>query len=122
MAAGELGVAVGLQGDPAEGDVDPEVVAAAFQGKAEGVAGAFGVAGLPELHAVLVVAPPLEDAAGVDEFVVVALGQLAQADRPATPGGRPPTSVRVGAPSVTLIAGPSITSAIGCPVLTAVIS
>jgi len=67
MAAGEIGVLELLKGDPAQRDVDPEVVATRLERVAEGVSGLFRVARLPELQALLVVQPSFLDATRVDQ-------------------------------------------------------
>ena len=72
VAAGERRVVEILERDPPERDVDPEVIAAPLERVPEGVAGAFGVAGLPDLDPFLVVELHLGDAAGVDQLEVVA--------------------------------------------------
>ena len=51
-----------------EGDVDPEVVAAALEGESEGVARLLGLAGLPDLEPLLEVGPHLLDASGMDQL------------------------------------------------------
>jgi hypothetical protein len=68
VAAGEVGVVVVVEGDSAQGDVDPEVVAAAFEGEAEDLAGLVGLAGAEDFLGLLEVVASLLDAAGVDEL------------------------------------------------------
>lgn len=68
MAAGQGRVVKVLERDPAEGDVDPEVVAAALKSVTEGVASGFDVAGFQELDSVLVVELALGHAPRVDDL------------------------------------------------------
>ena len=71
MALSQVRVTKVVEGDPAQGDVSPHVVAAPLERIAEGVSGRFGVAGFPEFDPFLVVQLHLTDALGMDKNEVI---------------------------------------------------
>jgi hypothetical protein len=76
VASGEWGVFKLFERDPAERDVDPDVIAAPLEGEAEGVASGFGISGFAEFDPFLVVEFHLADAFRVDQDEVVAADPL----------------------------------------------
>lgn len=71
MPASQCRVVRCLQGDPPQGDMDPDVVAAPLKRVTQGVAGLFGLTGPPEFDPFFVVGFQFFDATRVDQLKVI---------------------------------------------------
>ena len=68
MPGREGGVAKRFQGDPPQRDVDPEIVVAGLECISQRVASLLGIAGLPDLHALLIVELGFFNASRMDQL------------------------------------------------------
>jgi hypothetical protein len=104
VSARQRRIAKFVEGQPPQGDMDPQVLVAGREGVAEGVACSFGIAGSPDLEALLQVGLRFSDAPGVNELVV-RLGDASQADGTQARAGMSATVAAGGTRSRTHLGG-----------------